>query len=96
MAEYLFEKQRLLLRADPTMTDRSMTQAILLGLPFYLRQQYKLLRPTSLRDLLTNVDVISVRPKKKFEGKTDEKKARVNQVDGQESNSDFEEPESLN
>ena len=53
---------------DPEMTERSMMQATLLGLPFYIKQQYKLLRPMRMLDLIANTDVISVRPKR-FEGK---------------------------
>ena len=65
LTEYLFEKQRLLGRADPGMTERSLTQAVLLGLPFYLRQQFKILKPESMADIISKVNVISVRPKKK-------------------------------
>ena len=56
------------LRADPEIAEHTVLQAILLGLPFYIRQQYKLLRPTRTLDLVANTEVISVRPKR-FEEK---------------------------
>ena len=65
LVEYLLEKQRLVLRANPETTDRSMVQAILLGLPFYLRQQFKLLRSNTVKDIMENVSAVSERFVKK-------------------------------
>ena len=65
------------MRADPEMmTERSMVLATLLGLPFYIRQQFKLLRPVRMLDLIANTEVISVRPKKFEEKKGVEEKSR--------------------
>lgn len=64
LLEYIFEKQRLLLRANPETSERSMVQAVLLGLPFYLRQQFKILRSETMSDIMRNVGVVSVKSKR--------------------------------
>lgn len=61
LTEFVFEKRRLLLLADPTATDRSLVHEILLGMPFYLRQQFKIHRPQKVEDLIRNLEIISVR-----------------------------------
>ena len=59
-----------------------MLQANLLGLPSHIRQQYKLLRPARMLDLVANTEVFSVMPNR-FEEKKRERPrspAQVNNV----------------